>query len=276
MRWLHDPEVSDRVDRLDLPFNIYGLDPYGISKKHLVAFHTMLKWFYRHYFHVRSFGIDHVPDTGRAMLIGNHSGGVPVDAGMVLSSLLLDKDPPRHAHGMVEKFAQKWPLVSQWFSRMGQLPGLPEHALRLLEDDRLLMVFPEGVRGTGKLYRDRYVLQRFGTGFVRLALRTGAPIVPFAFIGGEEAVKTIFHARTLARLTGAPYWPVPPQIIPFPLPTPCAIHYGEPMVFEGTGNESDEVICGYVRQVKVRLAQLIAEGLRERGEEPPADPGIDT
>lgn len=253
-------DVLDRLERLDLPFNQYGMDPYGMSKKHLGLFYTMLEFFYKSYFRIRCFDIDNVPDTGAAMLVGNHSGGIPVDGGMLVASQFFARERPRHVAGMVEKFAQEWPFVSEWFSRVGQLPGLPEHAVRLLQDGRLLMVFPEGARGTGKLYKDRYRLMPFGTGFMRIALQTSAPIVPFAFIGGEEALPTVYHARTLARVFGAPYWPVPPYLLPVPLPLGCELHFGKPMHFEGNGAEPDEVIEGYVEQVKSVIELLVTRG----------------
>jgi len=252
--------VLERLERLDLPFNQFGMDPYGVSKHHLGIFMTMLEVFYKHYFRVRSFGLEHIPRTGPGMLVSNHSGGVPADGGMIIASLFFSLDPPRAVHGMVEKFAQEWPFVSQWFNRVGQLPGLPEHAIRLLRDGRLLMVFPEGARGLGKLYKDRYHLSHFGTGFMRIALQTGTPIIPLAFIGGEEAMPTVFHARRLARLVGAPYWPVPPYLLPLPLPLGCEIHYGKPMHFEGNGDESDDIIEGYVEQVKSVINVLVARG----------------
>jgi 1-acyl-sn-glycerol-3-phosphate acyltransferase len=252
--------VRRRLQRLDLPFNRSGLDPYGISKEHLGVFYSLLGVMYRRYFRVKTFGIDNVPDKGAAMLVGNHSGGIPVDGGMVLASLFFDHEPPRHCHGMVEYFAQTWPIVSPWFSRIGQLTGLPEHAVRLLRDDRLLMVFPEGLRGVGKLYRDRYKLERFGTGFIRIALRTNAPIIPLAFIGGEEALPTVYHARRLAKVFNAPYWPVPPYLAPVPMPLPCEIHFGKPIHFEGDGNESDETIHGYVERVRDEINALIGTG----------------
>ena len=254
------PEVRARVERLDLPFNRWGLDPYGISKDHLAMFLTLLGQAYHHYFRVEAHGIANIPDTGPAMLISNHSGGLPTDAGMILSSIFFDHEPPRLAHGMVEKFAQTYPFVGPWFFRVGQLPGLPEHAKRLLLDGRLLMVFPEGARGTGKLYRDRYQLVRFGTGFMRIALETKVPIIPIAFIGGEEAIPTVYHAKHLAKLMKAPYVPITPYLLPLPLPVRCAVHFGEPMHFEGTGNEPDHVIEDNVAQVKGRIEELIAAG----------------
>lgn len=260
-------EIRDRVARLELPFNRYGLDPFGISREHLGLFYAALVPMYRKYFRVKCFGIEHVPHQGRALIIGNHSGGLPVDGAMVLASLLLEADPPRHAHGMVELFAQNWPFISELFSRTGQLSGLPEHAVRFLEDDRLLMVFPEGARGTGKLFKDRYQLVRFGSGFMRIALQTRSPIVPFAFIGGEEALPTIYHAQFLARLVGAPYVPIPPYLLPVPLPLPCELHYSAPMIFEGDGTESDEIVEGYVSQVRARIVELIEKGRADHAQE---------
>lgn len=264
LRMLIDQEVFERVGRLELPFNRYGLDPYGISEKHLTEFFSLLRWFYRDYFKVQAFGVEHIPARGRAMLVGNHSGGIPVDGGMVIASAFLEMEPPRLAQGMVDKFASKWPVFSQWFSRVGQFTGLPEHAVRILEEDRLLMVFPEGVRGTGKLYKDRYQLERFGTGFMRLALQTNTPIVPLAFIGGEEALPAVMHLKKVARLVGAPYIPVPPYLLPVPLPVRCQVHYGEPMHFEGDGTEADETIEEYVAQVKARIEELIEHGRQTR------------
>ena len=256
-------DVQARLNELDLDFNAYGHDPVGISRAHLGVFYSMLGFFYKSYFRVNTVGLEHIPEKGRAMLIGNHSGSVPADGGMVMASLFFDLNPPRYIHGMVEKFAQTLPFLSSWFSRIGQFTGLPEHAIRMLEDDRLLMAFPEGVRGIGKLYKDKYKLTRFGTGFMRIALKTNTPIVPFAYIGGEESFPAVYHARSLAKLIGVPYWPVPPYLLPVPLPVQCRIHYGQPIHFEGDGSESDVVIEGYVREVRARIAALIADGRKE-------------
>lgn len=259
----HD-EIRARVEHLELPFNREGFDKYGISKKHLAIFFTALGWMYRNYFRVRVSGIENVPKRGRAMLVGNHSGGYAVDGAMVLASMFLEMDPPRLAQGMAEKFLNELPISSQWLSRTGQLTGLPEHATRLLEDDRLLMVFPEGARGTAKLYKDRWSLVGFGTGFIRLALQTRTPIVPLAFIGGGDVMPTVMNLYAIGKMFGAPYIPVTPYLLPVPLPRACEIFYGEPMMFEGDGNEDDEKIEGLVRQVKDRVASLIDEGRAHR------------
>jgi 1-acyl-sn-glycerol-3-phosphate acyltransferase len=257
-----DPEVERRVDALEIPFNIQGVDPYGVSRKDLARFLSAGAQLYKHYFRVKAHGAHNVPPRGRARLVGNHSGGIAIDGAMVVISMLLEMDPPRLAQGMVEKFINMIPFASMYSARTGQFTGLPEHAVRLLEDERLLMVFPEGARGTAKLYSERHSLVDFGTGFMRLALKTRTPIVPFGFVGGGDAVPTIFNAYKLGRLVGAPYIPVTPYIVPFPLPVPLSVHYGAPLRFEGNGSEDDEVITRYVDQVKYSINALIEEGRR--------------
>jgi 1-acyl-sn-glycerol-3-phosphate acyltransferase len=255
-----DPEVAARVELLELPFNRHGVDPYGIDKAELAKLFTLLRFFYSKYFDVRVHGIEHVPARGRAMLVGNHSGGYAIDAVMVIASCFFAREPPRLAQGMAEFFIQKMPFLANFSSRIGQFAGLPEHCIRLLDDERLLMVFPEGARGTAKLYRERDSLVGFGTGFVRLALQTGAPIVPFAFVGGGEALPTVTNLYRLGRLFGVPYVPVTPYLLPVPLPVRVHVVYGEPMHLQGSPNDSDDVIAGHVGRVKSRIAGLITQG----------------
>ena len=188
-----DKEVEERLESIGLPFNRYGIDPYGISREHLAWFYSTIKPLYRHYFKVQVEGMENVPKAGRALLIGNHSGGIPLDAAMVVASLFFDHDPPRHAHGMVEYFAQKWPFISPLFSRLGHVTGLPEHADRFLRDERIVLAFPEGARGTGKLFRDRYRLVRFGTGFARLAIGNGLDGTAALKVGQNKLVNVLHH-----------------------------------------------------------------------------------
>lgn len=263
-----DAEVRQRLDELEIPFNTYGVDPYGISKDYLGPFMTTMKLLFRQYFTVESHGIEHVPKRGRTMLIGNHSGGVAIDAMMVIASQFLEMNPPRLPQAMAEKFLNKLPFASQISSRLGHLTGLPEHAERLLADERMLMVFPEGVRGTAKLYKERYSLVQFGTGFMRLAMKMKTPIVPFGFLGGGEAVPTVTNAYALGRLFGLPYLPITPWLVAFPIPVKLEIAYSEPMLFEGTGSEEDEVIVENVSKVRARIASLLEDGRRRRRGEP--------
>jgi 1-acyl-sn-glycerol-3-phosphate acyltransferase len=257
-------DIAARVQRLELPFDARGVDNYGISQWHLNLAFRALEFLYRSYFGVRCNGLGNIPQRGRAMLVGNHSGGVALDAAMVIASCFLELEPPRLAQGMAEKFINRLPIASVWASRTGQFTGLPEHAQRLLEDDRLLLVFPEGARGTAKLWKERWSLVDFGTGFVRLALKTKSPIVPFAFIGGGDAIPTVSNLYKVGKLLGVPYLPITPWLLPLPRPVKLEIHYGEPMKFEGTGSEDDHVIQGWVEQVKASIAALIETGRASR------------
>jgi len=261
-----DPETEQRSNELEIPFNQFGVDPYGISRRDIARTMTVVRFFYRRYFRIGVHGITWVPPRGRTMLVGNHSGGVALDAAMVNASMFFDMDPPRLAQGMAEKFLNQVPFFSQYTNRLGHFTGLPEHAVRLLEDERLLMVFPEGARGTAKLYPERHSLVQFGTGFMRLAMKTKTPIVPLAFIGGGEAIPTIMNAYALGKLFGAPYIPVTPYLVALPLPVRLDIHYSKPMLFEGTGSEDDEVIAENVEKVKSTIAGLIEVGVRLRKE----------
>jgi 1-acyl-sn-glycerol-3-phosphate acyltransferase len=198
------------------------------------------------------------------MLVGNHSGGVALDGAMVLAALFFEREPPRLGHGMAEKFLNQLPFASAWSSRLGQLTGLPEHAIQLLEADRLLMTFPEGARGTAKLYGDRNRLVDFGSGFLRLALETRTPIIPFAFVGGGDAIPTVANLYRVGQLLGMPYLPVTPWIAPLPRPVSLEIYFGEPLRYDGTGSEPDDVIHGWVAEVKGRIAALLDDGVKIR------------
>lgn len=255
-----DPLVAARVDALDIDFNEFGNDPYGVSKVHLTRMASVLDWLYRDYFKVEVFGLDNVPSAGRGLLVGNHSGGVAIDGVMVMASMLLEAEPPRLVHSMAERFLHRFPMASQAMSKTGQFTGSPDQALRLLNDERLLLVFPEGARGTAKLAKDADTLVRFGTGFMRLALETKSPIVPFGFVGGGEALPTIANLGRIGALFGVPYVPVTKWIVPVPRPTQFQLLYGKPMFFEGNGHESDEAIARRIDQVKEQIHGLIAKG----------------
>ncbi len=259
-----DPQVRRNVDRLPIQFDDYGFDRFGLSKKALVRAYSPMAQMYRHYLKVTAFGLQNVPAVGRALVIANHSGGLGTDAAMILTSLLLNDEAPRLGQGMAEYFLTRSPFARPILRKLGHLTGLPEHGEQLLKDERLLLVFPEGARGAGKLYRNRYKLVRFGTGFMRLALKMNAPIIPCAFIGGEESFPQLYHIKWLAKLVNGPFVPVAPQLVYFPLPVACQVYYGLPMTFDGDGTEPDHIIRQYVDEVRHAMERLISTGLDAR------------
>jgi 1-acyl-sn-glycerol-3-phosphate acyltransferase len=257
-------EIAARVARLDLCFNEHGFDRFGVSRDTIASGMRVMGWLYRHYFSVSCHGIENVPPRGRVILVGNHSGGYAIDAGMTIAACFFELEPPRLAHGMADRFINRLPFLSTLANRSGQITGLPQHARQLLADERVLLVFPEGARGTSKLFWNRYTLGPFGTGFMRLAKSTGTPVVPFAYLGGGEAVPTIANLPFLGKLFGVPYIPVTPYVLPLPLPVRSELRFGAPLSFSGTGDESQQLIAEEVDVVKQAIAGLIAEGRRSR------------
>ena len=261
---LVDDEVDQLIQRLDVPINQYGYDRWGASPSAIKRMLSVVRWLYRNYFRVEVEGTSHVP-AGRVLLIGNHSSQLAFDGMLVAASLAFDRDPPRFVRAMIERFFAQQPMLNIMMTRMGQLTGVPQNAERLLkEDEAAVLVFPEGERGGGKVFKDRYKIMGFGQGFVRLALKTRTPIVPFGFIGGEEMCPSFSRMTPLAKALGAPYLPLTPTLIPLPLPAKVHVLFGEPMCFEGNGDEEDDVIAPMVRQVELAVKRLVDRGLSRR------------
>lgn len=261
---LGGPGTQGRLEKLTPPRNEYGVDPYGMDVDYAVAAAAPFVWLYRKYFRVRLHGLEHVPSEGRVLLVSNHSGQLPLDAAMLAVALLVEKDPPRLARALVEKWVATLPFVSAFYARIGQIVGTPENCRRLLAADEALLVFPEGVRGLNKPFSERYRLRPFGHGFMRLALEAGAPIVPVGVVGAEEQAPALFDLKPLARLLSMPSFPVTPTLLPFPLPTRYHIHFGAPLHFTGSPDEEDAETERKVAEVQAAVQGLLEKGLAER------------
>lgn len=259
-----DSLAGDRAKALATlrrPSNEFGVDRFGFDVDFLLAVVAPLIWLYKNYFRVETHGIEKVPQ-GRVLLVANHGGQIPIDASMVAVAMLLEADPPRAVRSMTEKWAATLPFISTLFARSGQIVGTPENCRRLLEDGEAVMVFPEGVRGISKLWPQRYQLQDFGLGFVRLALETNSPIVPIAIIGAEEQAPALLNLKPLGKLIGFPALPV--TVTPLPLPTKYRIYFGDPLTFTGRPDEEDVELDKKVRVVKLAIQALLQQGLEER------------
>jgi len=253
-------DIEGRLARLELPFGPSGYDAYGTSREALGAAFRWLRPIYQNYFRVRCHGIEHVPLRTRAMLVPNHSGGVGIDATMTICACFFELEPPRLAQGMADRFLNRLPLASLIASRTGQLTGLPEHAARLLEDERLLLVFPEGARGTAKLFSERRTVASFPLGFMRLAMQTNTPIVPVAILGAGEALPTVANLERAGRWFGVPYLPLTPYLLPWPLPARFELYFGEPLWFTGTGHEDSDEVRSNVERVRAAIESLLDAG----------------
>lgn len=267
------PPLPDDVRqglRESVQLNSAGFDPWGLNLDTAERALRAARWLYERYFRVRTFGLERLPAGGRLMIVPNHSGQLPFDGLLIALALVLEARPPRLVRGMVERWFPSLPFISTLFTRCGQTVGDPENCRDLLRREQTILVFPEGVRGTGKTYWRRYELQAFGTGFIRLALQTRTPIVPVAVVGAEETYPSLYNAAWLARLIKVPYVPVTPffpllgPLGALPLPVRIDLRFGAPRLFEGDPDAPDVEVQRMVDEVKGEIARLIAEGLAER------------
>jgi len=256
-------DLHGRIEQVARNENEFGVDPFGFDLNYALAAMAPFVWLYKQYFRVQTFNIDRVP-SGRVLLVSNHSGQLPLDGAMIVVALLTEAPRPRVVRSMVEKWVQTLPYVSTFMARAGQIVGTPENCRRLLEAEEAILVFPEGVRGLGKTWGQRYQLQDFGLGFMRLALETKTPIAPVAVIGAEEQAPSLANLKPLAKILGFPFVPLTPTVIPLPLPSRYRIYFGEPMTFSGRADDEDAELDKKVAAVKATIRSMLDEGLKAR------------
>ncbi len=263
------PELQARVDRLAGQVGPHGVDPFGFDPDYLKKYLGFAVWIYRHYFRCEVRGVEQIPD-GRCLLVANHSGQLPFDAAMITLAAFLEREPPRFFRSMIERFVPNTPFVSVFMARCGQILGTPENCLRLLRAEEGLLVFPEGVRGLNKTWKDRYRLQEFGQGFMRLAIETETPVVPVAVVGAEEQAPALLNLPSVGGLFGMPAFPVTPTnpLVPvvglLPYPVKYRIYFGAPLRFGGDANDEDEVILGKVQEVRATIQRMLDDGVAAR------------
>jgi len=215
----------------------YDIDDFGFDKdltEHVLL--PPLRPLYDKWFRVETRGLDNVPDVGGALIVANHSGTIPIDACMTTLALHDHHPAQRCLRLLGADLVFTLPIVAPIARKSGNTLACNADAERLLSQDELVGVFPEGFKGIGKPFAERYKLQRFGRGgFVSAALRTGKPIIPVSIVGAEEIYPLIGNSKTLARLVGLPYVPITP-LFPWlgplglvPLPSKWIIEFGEPI-----------------------------------------------
>lgn len=263
-----------KYHELSLKVRSEEVDPFGYDPIFDKFVSPIFEYLYSRYWRVETYGISNIPKSGPALLVGNHSGGLPYDAAMLKMAISREHPTHRDLRFTVEDFLFHLPFLGSLMNRFGGVRASQENAQRLLDEGMPVVVFPEGVKGLGKLYRDKYHLARFGRGgFVKLCLRTGAPLVPVAFIGPEEIHPMIYRETQLASLLRVPYIPVTwtfPWFGPFglvPLPSKWSIHILPPIDFSsyGPGAEKDRVlIYKKTQEVKTLIQDTIVDKLKDR------------
>ena len=252
----------------------YDEDEWGLDEEFAEVALPFLEFLYDRWWRIHAEGVSLVPSHGRALLVANHAGILPWDAAMIGVALQRHHPLPRYPRFTVLDWAFELPYVSVAIRKLGGVPASPYNALRLLEQEELVAVFPEGTSGTQKLYRDRYRLQRFGRGgFVEIALRTGAPIVPLAIVGSEEIHPKLADAPLLARLTGAPFFPITPTFPALgplgavPLPSRWRMEFCEPIDLSEFGPEAAAdraLVFELSEHVREVIQQKVWENLAKR------------
>jgi 1-acyl-sn-glycerol-3-phosphate acyltransferase len=264
------PAEDEQVDLRDLrelvPAAEPGrqLDDWGRSERVFDVIEPVLDFYYRYWFRVEVQGIEHVPAEDGALLVSNHSGALPPDAPMIMQAIRHEHPGARPVYMLGEHWFKGYPGVSMLVGKMGLVPAHPANAQRLLRDEgRLVLVFPEGQKGSRKLYWQRYKLRRFGRGgFVRTAMRAGVPIVPIAVLGAEDAMPIFAHVPLLQRLTGLIYFPINHAFPQFGLaaalmylPAKFKIRFLEPVDLSGYEPDDAEDLA---------LVQRLTEEIRGR------------
>ncbi len=252
----------------------YETDDWGLDPEFVGALQPFLSFLYRTYWRVETSGLDNIPDEGAALLTSNHSGQLPWDGAMLGTSVYLDHPSQRIVRGLYATWFPTLPFISPTLTKMGQALATVDNGTRLLQEGNLVAVFPEGYKGVGKLFRDRYRLARFGRGgFVKMALRTGAPIIPVSVVGAEETYISLYKSQTMARLIGFPYFPISLTfpwlgLLGFvPLPTKWYIDFGQPIPMAPYGPDAANnlvLVSQLTDQVRNVVQDMIYQRLAQR------------
>jgi 1-acyl-sn-glycerol-3-phosphate acyltransferase len=252
----------------------YEIDEFGFDRELTDSvFHPLLRPLYRDWFRVDVRGVEQLPASGGALIVANHSGTIALDA-LMLALAVHDEHPAgRYLRLLGADLVFRMPFISEVARKNGTTLACNSDAERLLSGGELVGVFPEGFKGVGKPYRDRYRLQRFGRGgFVSAALHTRVPIIPVSIVGAEETYPMIGNIKPLARLLGTPYFPVTPTF-PWlgplgliPLPSKWHIEFGAPIETESLADRADDplVVLNLADQVRETIQQTLHQLLEAR------------
>jgi 1-acyl-sn-glycerol-3-phosphate acyltransferase len=202
------PDDTDEGEARDPDVRQGDVDAWGRSERMRQIARTVYDPLYKYWFRAEWEGLEHIPQEGGALLVANHAAAIPSDAPVIMHGI--EQELERPVYGLAENLLRALPAIGTIWSRVGGVAAHPDNAYRLLHDDeQLVLVFPEGTKGTGKLYRDRYKLHRFGRGgFVEIAMRSGVPVIPIAVVGAEESMPIVWKSGSLAKLLNIPYFPV--------------------------------------------------------------------
>jgi 1-acyl-sn-glycerol-3-phosphate acyltransferase len=249
-------------------------DEWGFDEGLVEEAMTLLDYLYERWWRVHAEGVTNVPGHGGALIVANHAGVLPWDAGMIATAIMREHPLPRYARFTVSEWALQLPFVSVSVRRLGGVVSSPHNVSRLLEQGELVSVFPEGANADARPWADRYHVGRFGRGgFVALAMRAGVPIVPCAIVGSEEIYPRVTEAPGLARLLGArsvPMTPTFPLLGPLglvPLPSRWRIEFCEPVSLEAHGPDAADdrnLVFDIAEEIRAQIQAKVHENVVKR------------
>ncbi|HET9733320.1 MAG TPA: lysophospholipid acyltransferase family protein [Acidimicrobiales bacterium] len=265
---------ADREEPLAEP-RLGDVDEWGRSESMRSLIRSLYDPLYTHWFRTEWEGLEKIPKDGGALLVANHAGAIPSDAPVIMHGI--EKELDRAVYGLGDHIFRNLPVVGTLWARGGGVAAHPENAYRLLREQRqLVLVFPEGTKGPGKLYNERYRLRRFGRGgFVEIAMRAGVPIIPLAVVGAEESMPIVWKSSTLAKALGIPYFPVTANMLALgPLlglvgyfPAKFRIQVLDPVTFDVPPDQerySKSRVLSEAERIRQDLQETLFEMLRRR------------
>jgi 1-acyl-sn-glycerol-3-phosphate acyltransferase len=263
--------VRRRTTPPKTPRRSQAADEFGLDPEFRARALPFFRLLYEKYWRVEARGARNVPKSGPVILVSNHSGALPFDATMIACALE-EARYPRPTRFLYDRFVENLPWIPSFYRKAGGVVASRENAARLLEKGEIIGLFPEGVPGLSKLYSERYVLQPFSGGFVRLALRFGAPIVPVAVVGAEEIYPLVGRLKKIGQIFGAPYLPVTPffpllgPLGLIPLPSKWQIRFGKPIVLGTAAHErlDGTAVRAQAERVRRRVQAMVRGLLKER------------
>ena len=261
-----DPELEDprRTD----------VDEWGRSERMRALARKAYDPVYRRWFRVEWEGLEKIPADGGALLVANHAAAIPSDAPVIMHGI--ETELQRPVYGLADHLFKSLPVIGTLWSRGGGVAAHPDNAYRLLrEQGQLVLVFPEGSKGPGKNFTERYQLRRFGRGgFVEIAMRAGVPVIPIAVVGAEESMPTLYNMGRLAKVAGLPYFPITANMLAFgPLgavtyfPAKFKLRVLDPVHFDVAADQprySKSRIMDESEAIREKIQQALYDMLRKR------------
>ena len=268
LRTAEEPKEPDDIRLSDV-------DEWGRSERMRELARMLYQPIYENWFRAEWEGLDKIPTEGGALIVANHAAAIPSDAPVIMHGI--ETELKRPVYGLAEYLFRGLPFVGTMWNRVGGVAAHPENAYRLLrEQQQLVLVFPEGTKGTSKLYNDRYKLSRFGRGgFVEIAMRAGVPIVPIAVVGAEESMPIVAKIPSLAKVLGIPYAPITANMLLFgPLlgsvlyfPTKFKLRVLDPVYFDVPPDQerySRSRVMDEAEDIRISLQENLYDMLRKR------------